>query len=316
MDEDTRKEVELEANRVLSEETSKYREHLEKQLGHFKWAIIGVALSATAVFGLLFGKTYTEIDSQVKKQVDKIALEYRIKEDVESEIATSISEQVESPNTQEQIYEGVKNKVSEVINEETEKTLQTAVSQKQKEIEAIDLKVRLDTVPIGTIVSSVLGPNNFGKIIKGKGQSDVKTSPWVLADGRNVEGSKYVQISGTSVVPDLRGLFLRGLNVGRKDGKQDLDNDRKPGDFQDNATSLPKAAFVGETSIDGRHSHSYDAARPYNSGAGNHDRAKSSGQVNSTSPAGEHKHRVQIKAGGDPETRPKNVSVYYYIKIN
>lgn len=32
---------------------------------------------------------------------------------------------------------------------------------------------------------------------------------WVLADGRDVSGSRYETITGNSTVPDVRGLFLR-----------------------------------------------------------------------------------------------------------
>lgn len=55
---------------------------------------------------------------------------------------------------------------------------------------------------------------------------------WILADGRNVAGSAYASITGESTVDDLRGVFVRGKNNGRSDGKQNTYADRALGFYE------------------------------------------------------------------------------------
>jgi hypothetical protein len=35
-----------------------------------------------------------------------------------------------------------------------------------------------------------------------------------------------------------------------------------------------------------------------------------------TQAAGDHSHTLEVNGGGDQETRPKNVALYFYVKIN
>ena len=66
------------------------------------------------------------------------------------------------------------------------------------------------TLPIGTIISSMLKPATIGIKYGDK---------WVLADGRRVSPkSEYTKLTGETTLPDLRGMFIRGMNEGRKDG--------------------------------------------------------------------------------------------------
>lgn len=86
-------------------------------------------------------------------------------------------------------------------------------------------------VPVATIVASTLDEVQFAKEMG----EDNKVKPlrlWVLADGVDITGSDYAAITGRTKVPDLRGMFLRGLNVGRSDGLQDPDNARVLGSYQ------------------------------------------------------------------------------------
>ena len=174
----------------------------------------------------------------------------------------------------------------------------------------------IDQLPVGTIIASVLEP----KIFLAEGNNN----KWHLADNSAAPiGSKYADIinnaniNSSTRLPDLRGVFLRGLNVDRNDGKQDLDGgSRVAGDFQPYSTALPNSKFIGAAGQAGQHQHTYDKARGYDSGTGNHARAKPSGASGTTNPSGNHVHSVEITSGGDVETRPNNVSVYYYIKIN
>ena len=171
----------------------------------------------------------------------------------------------------------------------------------------------LDPIPPGTIIASVLKPRLFLN-----GRKD-----WRLADASRIpEGAllelvkdKKATISDPGYLPDLRGMFLRGQNERRKDGKQDPD-ERLSGSYQSGATKLPTTPFAGVAAESGGHTHEYTRARGFDSGAGTHARAKPDGPRDETGSSGTHRHAMEITSGGDSETRPANVSVYFYIKIN
>ncbi len=174
----------------------------------------------------------------------------------------------------------------------------------------------MDQLPVGTIIASVLEPAVF--------LTDACKKKWHLADDSAIPiGSEYEKIVSNAKIkskhrlPDLRGVFLRGLNVGRNDGREDRDGEKRlAGHYQPHSTALPTNLFTGITNVAGQHEHSYNKASDYNSGAGNHARAKPSGATGTTSVSGKHNHIVTVNGGGDKETRPRNVAVYFYIKIN
>lgn len=60
--------------------------------------------------------------------------------------------------------------------------------------------------PVGSILDSMLTEVQF------QAQWNVG---WILADGRSVVGSRYHTLTGHTVAPDLRGMFLRGKDNGR-----------------------------------------------------------------------------------------------------
>ena len=86
----------------------------------------------------------------------------------------------------------------------------------KKELEEISDLQLMSNLPIGTVAPSMLKPSLFAEAV---GDVDRDTPAWVFADGRTIAAtSRYSQKSGETVVPDLRGMFLRGLNEGRNDG--------------------------------------------------------------------------------------------------
>ena len=146
-----------------------------------------------------------------------------------------------------------------------------------------------NNIPIGTIIASMLPPE---KLEKQYGRI------WVLADGSRVsQSTSYVKITGKSVLPDLRGVFIRGLNLGRQDGKEDPNGaNRKSGDYQP----------------DDFKSHTHQE-RPAGSGQWFelYKRQGSWGNERDGNILG-----PQTGPKGGSETRPKIIAVYYYIKVN
>jgi len=225
----------------------------------------------------------------------------------------------------------------------------------QKWKKNIEDKVReADSLPIGTLVPTTLEPHDFKSIVGDSGGSD-----WVPADGRLAKDSEYYKITGNPRVPDMRAMFLRGLNkfdefTGTRSDKFKDTGKREDifgYSFQNYSTAKPNIPFIitengkhehgpgnlnGSTTSNGNHNHSYqehafghdlnDRGEPNksedndgleltrktgNNGNHNHSVSISSG---TTGESGTHSH--EIKKGGDSETRPNNIGVYYMIRIN
>ncbi|WP_312991394.1 hypothetical protein [Chryseobacterium flavum] len=163
--------------------------------------------------------------------------------------------------------------------------------------------------PIGTIIASILSYDSFltANNIDKRASSDMQKAIWVPCDGRDVTSSTYGKYSGGKV-PDLRGVFLRGVN----DFSVLFPSTKTVSVSQKN----PEEKLAGEFQSDsvGKHSHGWTGL----SGSGNpkesEDRVSGdpSGRTNAypVEPVKNYTENPGL------ETRPKNISVYYYIKIN
>jgi len=58
--------------------------------------------------------------------------------------------------------------------------------------------------PVGHMIHSTLDSTQFSSISP--------SGDWVLADGRNVEGSKFAELTGRETVPDMRAMYPLMLN--------------------------------------------------------------------------------------------------------
>lgn len=159
----------------------------------------------------------------------------------------------------------------------------------------LNANFKLSANPVGTIIASGLAQSQMDAAI---GKSNV----YVIAKGQDVTGSKYHEITGNSTAPDLEGRFLRGIDA-TNGTTRDPDGARAFGNVQEDA-------FQGHHHLDGF--------------------VLGKNASNSTPYWGAS---VAVFADrnyiGDPitdgtngaprtssETRPKNISVYYYIRIN
>jgi hypothetical protein len=169
--------------------------------------------------------------------------------------------------------------------------------------------IKQDFAPVGTIISSVLPPTEFAKAVGEIEGDGLRKRKWILADARDVTDTEYARKTEGKPIPDLRGMFLRGINPNSL---------RIVGSLERYATALPMTKkFTGSTTVDGNHLHGGGAAV---SGSG--DRYNAGGRdyavINAaqTALAAGHSHQIEVTGGGDDETRPDNVAVYFYIKIN
>jgi hypothetical protein len=167
---------------------------------------------------------------------------------------------------------------------------------------------------IGSVQASLLTEAEFQSIF-GTG--------WVLARGQSVSGSKYASITGVATVPDMRGMFLRGKNNGRSDGNQDSGGERNLRDgtvqvdqVEKHIHSLPTG--TGAPGSDGFWGviDSYwmksNVTQGFNDAPANNEYAITS-DANSY-PGTPPLNLTKGKFG--TETRPRNVTVNYFIRIN
>jgi hypothetical protein len=146
--------------------------------------------------------------------------------------------------------------------------------------------VRVAPFPVGSVIASYLAPPRM---------QERYGAQWALADGREVSTkTAFYEITGKTQLPDLRGMFIRGLNVERKDDNRDLDGDNRK---------------VGEYQADELKAHYHD-----NPAAGIWGRSFK-GENGAPKTAHELKGGKTGTTGGK-ETRPRNVALYYYIRID
>ena len=158
------------------------------------------------------------------------------------------------------------------------------------------------SLPIGTIISSTFKYETFLEVNRFKSTENMSKVIWVPCDGRDVSSSRFGEFSGS--VPDLRGLFLRNVN----DYNVPFDGVAKVSENQANPENTSAGVFQKDTFEThfhttekltfGHKNHGYPASEDLNPGGW----------------AGYLKLKTDSKGGN--ETRPKNMTVYYYIKIN
>lgn len=186
-------------------------------------------------------------------------------------------------------------------------------------------------IPVGSIIMSFMNWTEFQSLTQNNANNPggpfwtSRYSKWAPADGRPVPNSKFQTASSQSNVPDLRGMFLRGLNsFDPSDELSTADSDRKDPDPRTRG-SYQKDSFK-------RHSHggkTGDDDPDHSHGFGGYPFSAAYGDSNSTVNLGvppnsfyrqtdgaNTRHTHSISPDGGPETRPKNVAIYYYIRIN
>ena len=165
-------------------------------------------------------------------------------------------------------------------------------------------------VPIGTIVISVLDYRTFLDVngIKEK-DFNSETSTWAPCDGRRVTKSTYG--SRIDYVPDLRGLFVRGVNDMGVPGQPIDVSKLYRNEEEKSAGQKQRYALI-------KHQHRYFKPNSKNDGF-------YSTYIRAGKNYGKYYHNQWTLTGHNSESsvnwssseiRPNNMSVYYYIRIN
>lgn len=171
----------------------------------------------------------------------------------------------------------------------------------------------MNQIPVGSVVAFA-GPK--ANIPKG----------WMLCNGLKIEKtrSEYEELRltigytyGGSVqedylnLPDFNGLFLRGID---RSGQIDMEGERKVGHIQRGSTALPTTQFT--TATDGSHQHSYSSNNQVPNQGGHSNFWFSTQAPVSKNTTGNSIHNHTVSNGGDKETRPVNVAVFWIIKVS
>jgi hypothetical protein len=186
-------------------------------------------------------------------------------------------------------------------------------------------------IPVGTVVTSFLNWTEFQSITQNNSANPAgpfwssRFSKWAPADGRSVPNSKFSTAASQPNVPDLRGMFLRGLNsFDPADEPSPVDNTRRDPDPRTRGSyqgdSFKSHNHGGGTGVDTPdHSHGF-GGYPYGTNYGNNNTAMNL----NVSPNGFYRrtdgantrHTHVINGDGGAETRPKNIALFYYVRIN
>ncbi|MEO0006751.1 MAG: hypothetical protein RJA20_947 [Bacteroidota bacterium] len=188
---------------------------------------------------------------------------------------------------------------------------------------------------VGDVKYSILNPSQF--------QAE-NGDCWVPMDGRSLQPSDRLRVvTGMTAVPNVGGLFLRAQEFSNSpDNDPDRNFNSAVGSIQDDASERHSHTMTEEgehthtTSEAGEHTHSIDRrdngaddvydknnAHASESSAVTTDRdkigsfttpaaGKHTHTLNST---GKHSHTIS-EAGDANETRPKNMNLWVYIRIN
>jgi hypothetical protein len=135
---------------------------------------------------------------------------------------------------------------------------------------------------------------------------------WVLMDGRNVSGSAYATITGSTTVPDARGMILRGKNNGRSDGSQNPDGDSSLGAYQGDNFGSHRHNYGPDGGTDGTHNRQVVFNSSPTGGSG----SSPIGFGQAFNGGGGSGHWMGIYNSGGNETRMRNITVNHFIKIN
>lgn len=153
----------------------------------------------------------------------------------------------------------------------------------------------------------------------------VEGRKWVLADGRNVSGTRYETLTGSSTVPDLRGAYIR---MAGQNATNAAWNGGALNAYQEDSTKLPTVPFTGTTDNTGSHTHVLWQQRmnqysgygyssvPNTSSEGIAAGGATSVDGRNMAADGGHTHTATINGGGDSETKPKTYATNFFIKVD
>lgn len=206
------------------------------------------------------------------------------------------------------------------LNYAVDDSIQTYRSTAAQLLAYVQSQLSPNFIPSGTVISSLAGSTPAGYLYCDGSAVSRATYPDLYA----AIGDACGEGDGTTTfnLPDLRGYFLRGqddaagvdLGAGSRTAQDTGGNTGdNPGTLQGESTKLPNTSFT--TGVEsGTHTHGQNYATA-GGGSGAY-QAPGNATLSGSTPTGTQSsnHTHTVTGGGDDETRPKNMSVRYYIK--
>ncbi|EIJ43558.1 phage tail collar family protein [Beggiatoa alba B18LD] len=332
------------------------------------WKQIAIAVSLSIILTLmssylLFNNRLNELSAQVQaletrefKQLDQQYARTQYVDKLNEALHTALSAAINT-STEQNLYltaqvnnayrlaDTLLDKVNKQADQHTAVLEQIATLKQtiNKLIELVDnlKKNTAHSVPAGTIMS-------YAGNINAEQQQTLQQLGWLLCDGRELPRQQYPQLFAaistlygapteqTFLLPDFRGVFLRGLDLDRQlDAQRTLGtmqlDDNKAHQHTGTTTTSGIHQHRGSTDIGGEHHHKLEASGFwYTTKSWLERRAITNevddGETYNTTLDGEHKHNFVTPIGGDhqhqlltdntggTETRPKNYAIIYFIK--
>ena len=164
-----------------------------------------------------------------------------------------------------------------------------------------------DPLPVGTIVASMLTPTEMDRVT-----DDVNRIPterkWALANGDSIsEAWEYHAVTELQTLPNLSGMFMRGIDPS---GQEDPDGSREPGSTQKESYAPHEHHLFAVDK--GVHPSRQVHAREFPVV----ERSSKDNWNYSILGTAKSPTLGLTSTEGKDETRPKNVAVYFYIKVN
>ena len=159
---------------------------------------------------------------------------------------------------------------------------------------------------------------------------------WLMCDGRPLDHNtlgdpkylrlkNHLKVMGKDALPDLRGRFLRGVDISPYTGDAQNDPDKKLRTYEDGNVIL-LSDLVGSVQGDANKEHNHAITDPGHSHSRTYGASWESGpqpyipayrdsrETLRTFSSGTAKTDISIRNQGDSDARPKNVAVYWIIK--
>lgn len=161
---------------------------------------------------------------------------------------------------------------------------------------------------LGDVKYSILHPAKF---------AEENGECWVPMDGRSIVGSRLAAALGINNLPDAGGMFLRGQEFASSPNTDPERDANSPIATVQGDDVKPHGHTMGNA---GAHTHDYEyfmAGGPTNIGNQanwTNVRYGIGWQWRNTSTSGDHTHTINNNSGN--ETRPKNLNLWTYIRIN
>lgn len=166
---------------------------------------------------------------------------------------------------------------------------------------ALEARPPKASAPVGTVVASLLTPAQFAAEVP-------DDEVWVVADGStNHTNTRWFEVTGKAAIPDLRGRFLRGANLGRAVAQGNPDDTALGAEQGDRFGRHSHTVYTG--AVRGREDGCQ--AQAFWGRGENDNFAESAGLC--TSGSGDNS---PLSMEGGAETRPRNVTVNYYVRVD